>query len=52
LTTVWGPNAAAQTHYLRVYVAHLRDKLETNPNQPELLLTEPGVGYRLMEGAN
>jgi two-component system KDP operon response regulator KdpE len=49
LTEVWGPNAVGQTHYLRVYVAHLREKLEANPNQPELLITEPGVGYRLME---
>jgi two-component system KDP operon response regulator KdpE len=49
LKEVWGPNAVEQTHYLRVYVAHLREKLETNPNQPELLITEPGVGYRLME---
>jgi len=49
LQEVWGPNAVGQTHYLRVYVAHLREKLEADPNQPELLITEPGVGYRLME---
>jgi two-component system KDP operon response regulator KdpE len=49
LTAVWGPNAVGQTHYLRVYVAHLREKLEANPNQPELIITEPGVGYRLLE---
>ena len=47
LAEVWGPNATTQTHYLRVYAAHLRNKLERNPAQPELLLTEPGVGYRL-----
>jgi two-component system KDP operon response regulator KdpE len=47
LTDVWGPNAAEQTHYLRVYAAHLREKLEANPARPELILTEPGVGYRL-----
>ncbi len=48
LTEVWGPNAAEQTHYLRVYAAHLREKLEADPSRPELLLTEPGVGYRLI----
>jgi two-component system KDP operon response regulator KdpE len=47
LQEVWGPNAIAQTHYLRVYVAHLREKLELDPAKPELILTEPGVGYRL-----
>lgn len=47
LTDVWGPNAVEQTHYLRVYAAHLREKLEANPARPELILTEPGVGYRL-----
>jgi two-component system, OmpR family, KDP operon response regulator KdpE len=46
LTEVWGPNAAEQTHYLRVYAAHLRDKLEKDPSHPQLILTEPGVGYR------
>jgi two-component system, OmpR family, KDP operon response regulator KdpE len=46
LTEVWGPNAVGQTHYLRVYVAHLRDKLEADPARPERLITEPGVGYR------
>lgn len=48
LKEVWGPNYAEQTHYLRVYMAHLRDKIEKNPSEPELLITEPGVGYRLM----
>jgi len=47
LKEVWGPNYAEQTHYLRVYMAHLRGKLETDPSRPELLLTEPGVGYRM-----
>jgi two-component system KDP operon response regulator KdpE len=47
LREVWGPNYVEQTHYLRVYLAHLREKLEANPAQPELLITEPGVGYRL-----
>lgn len=49
LREVWGPNAVAQTHYLRVYIAHLREKLETDPARPQLILTEPGVGYRLLE---
>ncbi len=47
LREVWGPTYVEQTHYLRVYMAHLREKLEANPAQPELFLTEPGVGYRL-----
>jgi two-component system, OmpR family, KDP operon response regulator KdpE len=48
LKEVWGPNYVEQTHYLRVYMTHLRDKLERNPSAPELLVTESGVGYRLM----
>jgi len=51
LTEVWGPKAAEQTHYLRVYAAHLREKLESDPARPELILTEPGVGYRLTVSA-
>ncbi len=47
LKEVWGPNAATETHYLRVYMAQLRHKLEDDPAQPEFLRTEPGVGYRL-----
>ncbi len=49
LTEVWGPKAVDQTHYLRVYAAHLREKLEADPARPELILTEPGIGYRLVE---
>jgi two-component system KDP operon response regulator KdpE len=49
LREVWGPNYIDQTQYLRVYMAHLREKLEAEPSRPALLLTEPGVGYRLME---
>lgn len=49
LREVWGPNAENQNHYLRVYIARLREKLETNPSHPEILLTEPGIGYRLIE---
>jgi two-component system KDP operon response regulator KdpE len=50
LKDVWGPAYGDQTHYLRVYMAHLREKLETDPGRPELLITEPGVGYRLAAG--
>jgi two-component system KDP operon response regulator KdpE len=49
LTEVWGPAAVEQTHYLRVHVAHLREKLEDNAAQPKLILTESGVGYRMAE---
>jgi two-component system KDP operon response regulator KdpE len=48
LLEVWGPGHENDTHYLRVYIAHLREKLETNPESPELLLTELGVGYRFL----
>ena len=47
LRDVWGPTAENQTHYLRVYLARLREKLEPDPSAPVLLLTEPGIGYRL-----
>jgi two-component system KDP operon response regulator KdpE len=50
LREVWGPNAASQPHYVRVYMAELRKKLEADPSRPRLLLTEPGVGYRLDDG--
>jgi two-component system KDP operon response regulator KdpE len=46
LRELWGPNAEEQTHYLRVYMAHLRQKLEDDPNQPRFFRTESGVGYR------
>jgi two-component system KDP operon response regulator KdpE len=49
LKEVWGPTYTEQTHYLRVYMTHLRDKIEENPSEPELLITESGVGYRLIE---
>jgi two-component system, OmpR family, KDP operon response regulator KdpE len=47
LKEVWGPVYAAQTHYLRVYMAQLRRKLETDAARPRFLINEPGVGYRL-----
>lgn len=46
LKEVWGPGHAEHSHYLRVYVGHLRHKLEDDPTQPRHLLTELGVGYR------
>ncbi|RYZ60919.1 MAG: hypothetical protein EOP09_20575, partial [Proteobacteria bacterium] len=47
LTEVWGPKSVEHIQYLRVYVGHLRQKLESDINKPRLILTEPGVGYRL-----
>jgi two-component system KDP operon response regulator KdpE len=47
LTAVWGAAHVADTQYLRVVIGQLRQKLETDPSQPRLILTEPGVGYRL-----
>ena len=47
LKEVWGSSVGAQPHYLRVYMASLRKKLEADPARPRLLLTEAGVGYRL-----
>lgn len=46
LKAVWGPHHVQETHYLRVFMASLRRKIEADPAQPALLLTEPGVGYR------
>lgn len=48
LREVWGPSHADQSHYLRIYMGHLRQKLEADPAQPRHLLTESGVGYRLL----
>lgn len=52
LQEVWGPGHAAETQYLRIYMGHLRRKLETDPARPRYLLTEPGVGYRLQVDDN
>ncbi len=49
LREVWGPTHTSQRHYLRVYMAQLRQKLELDAARPRYLLTEPGVGYRLRE---
>ena len=48
LSQVWGPNAIEHSHYLRIYMGHLRQKLEADPARPRHLLTETGIGYRFM----
>ena len=50
LLEVWGSHNATQTQALRVYVTQLRHKIELDPARPRLLITEPGVGYRLKDG--
>ncbi|HZS66512.1 MAG TPA: response regulator [Burkholderiales bacterium] len=48
LAEVWGPSYVEQTHYLRIYMKQLRDKLEADPMRPRHFLTETGIGYRLV----
>lgn len=48
LTEIWGPTHAEDTHYLRIFMKQLRDKLEPDPVRPKYLLTDTGVGYRLV----
>nr|WP_249213629.1 two-component system response regulator KdpE [Tatumella sp. JGM118] len=48
LSQVWGPNAVESNHYLRIYMGHLRQKLEADPARPRHLLTESGIGYRFI----
>lgn len=48
LREVWGPSHSESSHYLRIYMGHLRQKLEDDPAQPKYLLTETAVGYRLL----
>lgn len=48
LTNVWGPADADHTEYLRVYMRQLRKKLEADPERPQYILTEPGIGYRFI----
>jgi two-component system KDP operon response regulator KdpE len=45
---VWGPEYGSESHYLHVYIARLRKKLEADPQRPRYIITEPGVGYRLV----
>jgi len=49
LKDVWGPSHVESSHYLRIYMAHLRQKLEADPAQPKYFITETGVGYRLID---
>jgi two-component system, OmpR family, KDP operon response regulator KdpE len=49
LTEVWGPAHGDDTQYLRVFIGQLRQKLEDDPTEPTLILTEPGIGYRVKE---
>jgi two-component system KDP operon response regulator KdpE len=49
LVDVWGPEFTEHTHYVRLYMAQLRNKLEPDPADPKMLMTEPGVGYRLAD---
>ena len=49
LTELWGPNSASQTHYLRIYLMRLLQKLEDDPDTPKHFQTESGVGYRLSD---
>jgi two-component system, OmpR family, KDP operon response regulator KdpE len=49
LTAVWGPAHSEDTQYLRVYIGQLRLKVEDHPDDPHLILTEPGIGYRIAE---
>ncbi len=46
LREIWGPNTEERTHYLRVYMTHLRQKIERDPDKPRLIKTESGIGYR------
>ncbi len=52
LKAVWGPNSTEQIQYVRVYVGHLRQKIEVDPTQPRFIRTEPGVGYRFQTNSN
>ena len=49
LTAVWGPAHTEDTQYLRVYVSQLRQKIEEHADDPRIILTEPGIGYRIAE---
>ena len=49
LRELWGPNSEDNTHYLRVHMTHIRQKLEEEPHHPRHLKTESGIGYRLVE---
>ncbi|MGH8471870.1 MAG: winged helix-turn-helix domain-containing protein, partial [Gammaproteobacteria bacterium] len=48
LRDVWGPAYVERSHYLRIYMGHLRQKLEDDPARPKQLITETGIGYRFV----
>ena len=48
LNAVWGPTFVEHNHYLRIYMGHLRQKLERDPTLPRYLITETGIGYRFI----
>ncbi|MFZ3372075.1 MAG: winged helix-turn-helix domain-containing protein, partial [Desulfitobacteriaceae bacterium] len=48
LRTVWGPTYEHEVQYLRVYISQIRRKLERDPSRPRHIITDPGVGYRLL----
>jgi len=50
LAAVWGPAHTEDTQYLRVYIGQLRQKIEDHPDDPRIVLTEPGIGYRIADG--
>lgn len=52
LREVWGPHHTEQGHYLRIYVRQLRQRIEADPSRPAFLMTEPGIGYRLLVDAD
>lgn len=52
LTTIWGPAHVADTHYLRIAIGHVREKIGDDAADPRFILTEPGVGYRLVDARN
>jgi two-component system KDP operon response regulator KdpE len=49
LTAIWGPAHATDTQYLRVYIGQIRQKIEQDPGDPHIIITEPGIGYRIAE---
>jgi two-component system KDP operon response regulator KdpE len=48
LRDIWGPSHAEDSHYVRIYMGHLRRKIEDDPSQPRHIVTESGVGYRFV----
>ncbi|HEX2816990.1 MAG TPA: winged helix-turn-helix domain-containing protein, partial [Phenylobacterium sp.] len=48
LISIWGPAHAEDTQYLRVFIGQLRQKIEGDPSEPQVILTEPGIGYRFV----